>query len=166
MAKYTAPWMTVAYEAIGTRETPGNRNTSKIMDWAKMLELTKDYTADSVPWCGLFVAYAMGQIGLEPVKNPLWALNWKGYGKGLDNPAFGCIMCFVRNGGGHVGFYVGEDSLNYMILGGNQSDEVSITRVAKKRCVAYRWPPGMDKFLVKGRIKKSADEIVVSQNEV
>lgn len=163
--KYLQPWMSTAYSTIGIKETPGRKDTAKIMEWAKMLELTKDYSADSIPWCGLYVAYVVAMVGCEPVKNPLWALNWKKFGKGLDQPAFGCIVVFVRKGGGHVGFYVGEDAYNYMILGGNQTDEVNITRVAKNRAVAYRWPPGMDKFLVKGRIKKSADEIVVSSNE-
>ena len=49
-------------------------------------------------------------------------------------------MVFSRTGGGHVGFYVGEDKDAYHILGGNQSDMVSIARVAKDRHVATRWP--------------------------
>jgi hypothetical protein len=32
------------------------------------------------------------------------------------------------------------DATTYTVLGGNQSDSVSITRIAKDRCVARRWP--------------------------
>jgi hypothetical protein len=49
-------------------------------------------------------------------------------------------MVFKRAGGGHVGFYVGEDKDAYHILGGNQSDMVSVARVAKDRHVDARWP--------------------------
>jgi hypothetical protein len=47
---------------------------------------------------------------------------------------------FTRNGGGHVGFYVGEDSTSYHVLGGNQGDKVSVVRILKKRLVQARRP--------------------------
>lgn len=156
--------MNTANSKIGTKETPGSKNTAEIMSWARETELSKDYTADSIPWCGLFVAWVMVRNGIEPVEQPLWAQNWNKFGKKLAEPAFGAVMVFKREGGGHVGFYVGEDTHNYHILGGNQSDAVSITKVAKNRCIGFRWPPGMDKFLVKGRITGSIPG-KVSQNE-
>lgn len=45
----------------------------------------------------------------------------------------GDILTFKRNGGGHVTMYVGEDAGAYHCLGGNQSDKVCITRIAKGR---------------------------------
>ena len=41
---------------------------------------------------------------------------------------------------GHVGLYVGEDAAAYHVLGGNQSDKVCITRIAKNRLYAIRRP--------------------------
>jgi len=52
------------------------------------------------------------------------------------------VLVFDRAGGGHVGFYVGEDLTSYDVLGGNQGDRVSIMRLEKSRCVARRWPIG------------------------
>jgi hypothetical protein len=49
---------------------------------------------------------------------------------------------FQRPGGGHVGFYVGEDATIYTVLGGNQGNDVTSARIAKGRCVARRWPAG------------------------
>ena len=41
---------------------------------------------------------------------------------------------------GHVGFVVGEDKVgNLMILGGNQSDSVSITPISKSRLLCCVW---------------------------
>jgi hypothetical protein len=53
------------------------------------------------------------------------------------------VLVFQRPGGGHVGFYVGEDATAYHVLGGNQGDAVTIARIAKARCVARRWPLGV-----------------------
>ncbi|WGG59349.1 hypothetical protein [Brucella intermedia] len=41
---------------------------------------------------------------------------------------------------GHVGLYVGEDYGAFHVLGGNQSDGVTITRIARERCIAIRRP--------------------------
>ncbi len=41
---------------------------------------------------------------------------------------------------GHVGFYSGESSDAYLILGGNQSDSVSQAWVGKDRFLKARWP--------------------------
>jgi cell wall-associated NlpC family hydrolase len=51
---------------------------------------------------------------------------------------FGDVLTFRRNGGGHVGIYVGEDDVCYHVLGGNQSNMVNITRIEKKRCAGIR----------------------------
>jgi hypothetical protein len=55
-------------------------------------------------------------------------------------PMLGDVLVFVRNGGGHVGLYVGEDETAFHVLGGNQSDAVNIKRIAKRRLYAARWP--------------------------
>ena len=51
------------------------------------------------------------------------------------------MLVFSRaKGGGHVGLYVGQDETAFHVLGGNQSDAVSITRIARTRCIAIRRP--------------------------
>lgn len=144
MQEETLPWMIVARSLIGTREF-GQGSNPIIMQWAELME-TPGYTSDSVPWCGLWVAYCMFAVGLEPVKDPLWARNWGKFGTKLDAPAYGSIMVFSRGNGGHVGFYVGEDQNNFHLLGGNQSDMVNVAGIAKNRLLAIRWP---DRFLAR-----------------
>ena len=43
-------------------------------------------------------------------------------------------------GGGHVGLYIADDESCYHVLGGNQSNQVNIIRIAKDRLVAIRRP--------------------------
>jgi uncharacterized protein (TIGR02594 family) len=141
------PWLETAFSLIGTKETPGFRNTTEIMDWSKVTEVTKNYSGDNVAWCGLFVAFCMADNGLPIIDTPLWAKSWNSYGTSLSKPQVGAIMVFTRNSGGHVAFYLGETSDSYIILGGNQSDAVNIEHHSKSTCIGHRWPPGMEKFL-------------------
>ena len=74
------------------------------------------------------------------MKDPLWALNWGNFGVHTKQPMLGDVLVFIRNGGGHVGLYVGEDAEAYHVLGGNQSDSVCFTRIAKARLYTARRP--------------------------
>ena len=106
-----------AVKLIGTKEVVGKQHNPVILGWAKELELDKVYTADEIPWCGLFVAYCAHQAGVQVVDKPLWALSWANYGTKVTEPMLGDILTFKRDGGGHVGIYVGEDKDCYHVLG-------------------------------------------------
>lgn len=146
MAKDPA-WLTAARAKLGTREAAGSANSATILGWAKRLGtkvLGMVYNADSVPWCGLFVATCMQEVGIATAPIAVRAKSWATWGLRLrpERVAPGAVLVFEREGGGHVGFYVGEDVNAYHVLGGNQGDRVCITRIAKERCVAIRWPEG------------------------
>jgi uncharacterized protein (TIGR02594 family) len=134
--------MKEARRLLGTREAPGAANSSVIIGWARSIGgwIASFYRQDSIPWCGLFVNHCMSVGGQPTIQDGLGALNWSKYGKKLAIGVPGAILVFKREGGGHVGFYVSEDDTTYHVLGGNQSDAVTIARVAKNRIVAIRWP--------------------------
>lgn len=124
----------------GIYEYPGNKDNPIILSWAKELKIYW-YDHDAIAWCGLFIAYVVKRAGYKVVDNPLRALSWKDFGIGVPFPRFGDIVVFTRDGGGHVGIYIGESDDSYYILGGNQKDEVNISRLNKTRAVAFRSPP-------------------------
>jgi uncharacterized protein (TIGR02594 family) len=116
--------------------------TATIMAWAAELGLAQVYTADAVPWCGLFMALVAKRAGKAPPAGPLWALNWSNWGAPAGQPCLGDVLVFVRDGGGHVALYAGEDRQGYYhTLGGNQGDKVCLTRIPKARLHAARIPP-------------------------
>ncbi len=160
-------WMREARRLMGTREIPGSKSNPVILSWAKALSgwVASFYKDDDTAWCGLFMAHCFGlTLPIEPLpSNPLSALAWSQFGQGLREPALGALLVFSREGGGHVGLYVGEDADSYHVLGGNQSNSVSITRVAKSRCVGIRWPKSGER-LVGGRIRLQPNG-EVSRNE-
>jgi uncharacterized protein (TIGR02594 family) len=86
----------------------------------------------------------MQEAGLPYPEYYMRAKAWTDYGSLLrrDLLAPGAILVFDRAGGGHVGFYVGEDSGHYYVLGGNQGNTVSIMKLGKSRLIASRWPKG------------------------
>ncbi|SHF24173.1 TIGR02594 family protein [Kaistia soli DSM 19436] len=136
-------WFKEACRVIGTREKPGAGSNPIIIDWATDLGI--NYGRDDIPWCGLFVGHCISAtLDREPTPNGLLgARSWERFGIRTD-PTPGAVMVFWRqskqSGRGHVGFYAGEDATAYRILGGNQSDQVSLAWVLKDRLVAARWP--------------------------
>ena len=132
--KETSPQILVqAVKLIGTKEIVGVKHNPTILAWAKAIGLEKVYNADEIPWCGLAMAYAAHMAKLDVPTNPLWALNWNKFGTKVTEPMLGDILTFKRDGGGHVGLYVGEDINYYHVLGGNQSNMMCVTRIAKTR---------------------------------
>lgn len=136
-------WFQEALRLRGLKETPGPGNTHVIMEFAADLGIP--YSGDDVAWCGLFVAHCIGAtLGQEPLpNNPLSARAWMKFG-GPTTAQLGAVVVFWRGSRdgwqGHVGFYAGEDDKAYHVLGGNQSDAVNVTRIAKDRLLGFRWP--------------------------
>ena len=135
------PWLKTAYSYIGTKEIPGARSNSVIIGWAKRIGgwIASFYKNDDIPWCGLFVAECFNAHNYQVSQQSLSALAWANWGQ-PSKLAPGAVLVFKRSGGGHVGFYVGEDSTAFHVLGGNQSNSVNIARIDKARLVAVRWP--------------------------
>jgi|LakMenEpi03Aug12_release.lakeMendotaPanAssembly.Ray.scaffolds.fasta_scaffold508279_2 uncharacterized protein (TIGR02594 family) len=139
-------------ELHGIQEIVGKGSNRTIIGWRDELNgaspagkpIVSGFSDDDIAWCGLFAAVVcfrrLKKIE-EVVKSPLWARNWAKYGVKTTKPALGDALVFSRGSGGHVGFYVGEDSTAYHVFGGNQGNRVSIARIAKDRLIAARRPP-------------------------
>lgn len=129
---------------LGVAEVVGKGSNKTIIGWRDELNQAgvkiTGYSDDDIPWCGLFAAIVVHRAAKRVVEGPLWARAWAKFGVETREPSLGDVLVFARNGGGHVGFYVGEDATCYHVLGGNQGNRVSITRVEKSRCIASRRP--------------------------
>ena len=139
-----APWLDLARRKMGLQE---DRDNSVLRAF---LALGKGTIGDpaKVPWCGDFVETCIAvTLPAEPLPaNPYAAINWLKFGRTLTAGSPGAVLVFWRGSPsgwqGHVGFYVGEDATHFHVLGGNQANSVSITRIAKGRLRAggIRWP--------------------------
>lgn len=136
------PWMQVALRKKGLREDADNKALRQFLksDGKTLGDPAK------LPWCGDFgetcIALALPKEKL-PI-NPYLARNWLKFGTSVE-PCYGAIMVFKRGGkdngtSGHVCFYYAEDATHFHVLGGNQSNTVSVTRIAKGRLLGARMP--------------------------
>ena len=136
------PWYSIAKSKMGLVET---RDKKELMAFLKSDGNTLG-DPSKLPWCGDFVqtcvALALPDEALPA--NPYYALNWMKFGRALSAPHLGAVAVFHRTGGGHVGLVAGHDANYVHVLGGNQSNSVSIARVAKSRLEGYRWPTTYD----------------------
>lgn len=135
------PWIAEAMSALGRHEV---RDRSWLMAWLKRDGRTLGDPAKN-PWCGDFMETCI-RVALpdEPLlgalgSHPYWARNWLRFGQEVS-PIPGAVLVFARGSGGHVGFAMGQDDTHFHVLGGNQSDAVTIARIAKSRLLGARWP--------------------------
>lgn len=164
----TPPWVEEMARRKGLHE---NKNHTKLLAWLGSAGSAVDPA--ETPWCGDAVETAILRAlpdAAVPV-NPMASINWLKFGKKLEQPAYGAIMVFWRNDPngweGHVGFYVGEDANHYHVLGGNQSNAITITRIEKRRLrpKGIRWPNEYPDP-VGGRLTANRNDTAVSHNEV
>lgn len=151
MKQTELPWVQIARDMLGTKEIPGPKHNQKIVDmWKSGFEATNQshrlseapWKSEDTPWCGGFMAHVFQKAGLSkhiPKYFPL-ARSWGTVGTKLQSPAYGCVVVFTRGNMGHVGLVVGKDAKNnLMVLGGNQSNAVTIAAFSRSRVLAYRW---------------------------
>lgn len=148
--RYAAPWMKTALQELGQREVAGSAANPRILDYFQSSRFwgTDDSGAANA-WCASFVSWVMEQHGYAPPANAFRARAWENFGAAISEPVYGAIGVKSRTGGGHVAFVVGkssDDQYLYM-LGGNQSDEVNISRYPKNVWNKFVVPSGYDATL-------------------
>jgi uncharacterized protein (TIGR02594 family) len=133
------PWMAIAESKMGLHETLDNSDVKEFLksDGATLGDPSK------LPWCGDFVETCIALAVADAVLpvNPYLARNWLKFGRTVD-PCYGAVLVFERGKppSGHVGFYVSEDDTHFEVLGGNQSNRVSLARLDKARLLGARLP--------------------------
>lgn len=136
------PWIVEGKKVFGLHEINDNK---VLKEWLVSDRRTLG-DSKALPWCGDYVETAIKKslpketFHVKLNENPYWARNWLLFGVDCNPPTYGAIIVFSRGNGGHVGFVVGEDNTDYYVLGGNQSNAVTITRISKSRYLGSRWP--------------------------
>lgn len=131
-------WVIVAEGELGVKEVAGHLHNDRILEYHAKTKLKA--TTDEVPWCASFVCWCLEQAGFLSPKSA-WSLDFLNYGEPAK-PQEPFSIVVLRRGAnkGHVGFYVGDDDDSILVLGGNQSNEVNVSKFSKTLVMAYRWP--------------------------
>lgn len=136
-------WLQIARGELGTAEKAGKVHNPKILEYFAVSgnPHVKD---DETAWCSAFVNYCMVKAGYKGTMS-LAARSWLTWGR-ESKPQPGAILIFSRGSStwmGHVGFYVGETATHYEVLGGNQSNKVTISKYPKASLLGCRMPSTM-----------------------
>lgn len=138
----------LAQRFVGTKEIAGAVDNPAIM---AMLKLDNAWPSnDEVPWCSGFANYICW-LARAPRSKDLRARSWLSVGAGilLEDAEQGDIVVFKRGKGeqpgpeiidapGHVGFYAGFGFGLVEVLGGNQGDQVKISRYPVDKLLSVR----------------------------
>jgi uncharacterized protein (TIGR02594 family) len=121
------PWLRIAFQHLGDREIPGQLMSDAVKEFHAS---TPGAVDEEIPWCSSFANFCVEEAGLRGTESRL-ARSWLNWGTPTNTPVRGCIVVFKRgsegSGQGHVGFYLsGSPKTGIKIIGGNQSDAVSI----------------------------------------
>lgn len=132
----------MAQRLIGIQEVPGVVSNPLVL---AMLKQDADWPADdSVPWCSGFVNFIAKLMGLQRSRS-LAARSWLLIGQHVtpEEAELGFDIVILRRGSsptaGHVGFFGGWSGLDrVMLLGGNQSDSVSLASFPRADILGIR----------------------------
>lgn len=139
-----------AMRYVGIREVAGDKDNYRIMAW---LTLDHDWPKhDEVPWCSGWLNEMCWQLKVLPRSKSLLARSWLGVGTPVSEAEVqvGFDIVILKRGSGrqpgpenrtasgHVGLFAGFDGNKVLVLGGNQSNEVSIAYYPKSRVLGYR----------------------------
>lgn len=132
----------VAKTYLGTEEGPGKENNALIVGWLR--EVAPWASGDDVAWCSVFVTTIAKHLGLPFPRNPLGlrARSWLAIGTPVqlsDARAEEDVVILKRGRGnqpgpevldwtGHVGWFADHTPGEVHLLGGNQSDAVTVQR--------------------------------------
>ena len=137
-------WLKIARTYVGQKEIAGAGNNPKIVAFSK--RSTGSGQPDSVPWCAAFVGACLEDAGIRSTRK-LNARSYMSWGNGVTQPQTGDVVVFWRGKKdgwqGHVAFFVKATATRITVLGGNQSDQVSVASYAKSQLLGYRRPSGV-----------------------
>jgi uncharacterized protein (TIGR02594 family) len=127
-----------------TKEIVGEKDNPVIMQLVKEAGVTDIYTHDdTMPWCAVAhtaIALRAGKDVSFKSYDRLRAKSYGNWGLAQTVPMLGDTLVFIRPEGHHVGMYIAEDATAFHVMGGNQGNQYSITRIGKDRLSAVRRP--------------------------
>lgn len=130
-------WHQIALVDLGTPE-----GSPRILDYLRAASLPDNHPASGL-WCAVALSAWLRWAGCEPVAHTM-ARAFLTYGTRVDQPQVGDLVVLWRDSleseKGHVGLFVGFSGDAVQVLGGNQSDAVTVAPYPRDRILGFRRP--------------------------
>ena len=142
------PWLDNARADLGVHEIKGKKHNERILEMLREIG-HPEVQNDEDSWCAVATGSWLVRAGLptsKPVKLNRTGLSYEDYGTACE-PRPGAISVSTYTKAGrkdwkrHVGIIVEVEPKRFKVIGGNQSDQVCETWIARSRVTAVRWPP-------------------------
>ena len=154
MNTYTITPYDIALRYVGLEELTKQGEDHPFIQWCfSLCDGFRLKTPDATPWCSAFMQHAPWELRLPRSKSAA-ARSWLRVGTPvpIERAAIGFDVVILQRGEGkqpsadvinapgHVGFFAGieEKDRKVLLLGGNQSDMVSIARFPLTRVLGVR----------------------------
>ncbi|MDH4411778.1 MAG: TIGR02594 family protein [Rhizobium sp.] len=126
---------------VGNLDGPGT-NPRIALYYRRLDGAANGHDDDEVAWCSYFVNFCFSELG-QKGSGRADARSWLTWGKPVQGaPRRGDVVVLWREAPdswkGHVGFFVGYDADQWLLLGGNQDDAVSIKAYDPARVLGVR----------------------------
>jgi uncharacterized protein (TIGR02594 family) len=138
------PWLKRAIADLGLHELPGAAARPRIIEmYAKAGH--PEITSDEVAWCSAALNTWMVEANIRGTGS-LAARSWLAWGRAVDIRKViprGAVLIFRREDSswqGHVCLCLEDRDGIVTVIGGNQSDAVTIARYRKAALIGARWP--------------------------
>jgi uncharacterized protein (TIGR02594 family) len=137
------PWITWARQQRGVKEVPGAGDNPTIVAWYHLTTLPAEYWHDATAWCAVFVNAGFFLNGVTGTRSAR-AVDWLNFGVPVSVPQLGDVVVFEwppdREGkiGHHVAFVLSRSGGLVKVIGGNQSNAVTIASYEEKYVMGYR----------------------------
>lgn len=135
-------WLRIARREIGQRERAGSKDDNpRIIEYLKCTGLSRSQHHDETPWCAAFACWCLEGAGIRSTRraNARSFLSW-GKSSPLQIGALAVLTRGTNPSQGHVGIVVGWTDSQLLLLGGNQSNRVTISAYPRSRLIGLRWP--------------------------
>lgn len=129
-----------AKKFLGTKEVAGGASNPLIAQWIKQAATWLDRDDSKTAWCGCF----RGALGFATAtgvpRDHFRAKEWIRWGQPVELAAAvqGDTVILKRDGGFHVALFDRRDGASMWLLGGNQSNAVTVARFPNSLLLGIR----------------------------
>jgi uncharacterized protein (TIGR02594 family) len=137
-------WLRAAYKDLGLKELPGARHSARILAMFRAAghPQVKD---DETAWCSAAMNAWMAEAGIRGT-GKLTARSWLEWGRNVSDRPIprGAVVVFKRGNSswqGHVALCITDGGGSHItVLGGNQSNAVTVAKYPRSALLGARWP--------------------------
>lgn len=133
--------LNIALSQYGIKEIPGMQDNPEVLKYFNDIGFDGAKLKDETAWCSALINWCAFKANLKR-SGKLTARSWVNIGLEVETPELGDVVVLWRESRlswkGHVGIFIRKTENWVYMLGGNQSNQVNISKYPINRVLTYR----------------------------